>query len=113
MKRVKNLKNSPILVRATQEERAKIKIKAAEKELSLSRFAVEKCLSDEPFRSRTEKELLRQILFELRKSGNNLNQIAHSFNLARLKNSSPPTEAEIKNATKSIRNLIEAVKTKL
>ncbi len=108
-----NTKNAPILVRATREEREKIKAKAAENQLSLSRFAVEKCLSDEPFRTKTDKELLRQILFELRKSGNNLNQIAHSFNLARLKETPPPSKTEIESATRSLKTLIEIVKTKL
>jgi hypothetical protein len=100
-------------VRATATEREKIKAKAAEKELSLSRFAVEKCLEDEPFTTKTEKDLLKKILFELRKSGGNLNQIAHNFNLARLTDAPTPTTSEIKIAAKSIQNLIEVIKTKL
>ncbi len=68
---------------------------------------------DEVFRTRGEQELLRQILFELRKLGNNLNQIAHHLNLSALIAAPTSSQNEIKNTTKLIKILIEDVKNKL
>jgi hypothetical protein len=109
----KQIKNYPIFLRATRLEHLKIKIKAKQNNRSISRFAIEKCLSDEIFQEKNEQENLKSLLFELRKAGNNLNQIAHGINLARLTNTQPPTENEINEATSELKKAIELIKKNL
>jgi hypothetical protein len=109
----KLIKNYPIFLRATRLEYVKIKIKAKQNNRSMSRFAIEKCLSDEIFQEKNDQENLKNLLFELRKAGNNLNQIAHSMNLSRLTDSQPPSKNEISKATNELKNAVELIKKKL
>jgi hypothetical protein len=109
----KLIKNYPIFLRATRLEYIKIKIKAKQTNRSISRFAIEKCLSDEIFQEKIEQENLKLLLFEVRKAGNNLNQIAHSLNLSRLTDTQPPSENEINKATNELKNTIELIKKRL
>jgi hypothetical protein len=109
----KHIKNYPIFLRATRLEHLKIKQKAKENNRSMSRFAIEKCLSDEIFQSKVEQENLKNLLFEVRKVGNNLNQIAHSLHLSKLTNTAPPSQNEIFEATKELKNAIALIKKNL
>jgi hypothetical protein len=109
----RNKKNKAFSIRATRLEHLKIKIKAKQNNRSISRFAIEKCLSDEIFQEKVEQDNLKNLLFELRKAGNNLNQIAHSLNLTTLTNTPPPSQNEILKVTKELKNAIELIKKNL
>jgi hypothetical protein len=109
----RNKKNVPFSIRATRLEHLKIKIKAKQNNRSISRFLIEKSLSDEIFQLKVEQDHLKNLLFELRRAGNNLNQIAHSLNLSRLTNTPPPSESEIKLAVKELKNAVELIKKNL
>jgi predicted HicB family RNase H-like nuclease len=104
---------SKILLRVTPQEHSAMKKKAAEHELSLSRFTVESALRDHPPPSRLEREQKIQMLFELRKLGNNINQIARAVNSARLSKQLPPPQKEILAAANSIKDLLAEMKKRL
>jgi hypothetical protein len=104
---------SKILLRVTPQEHSAMKRKASQYELSLSRFAVESALRDHPPPSKLEREQNIQMLFELRKLGNNLNQIARAVNSARLSKQPPPPQKEILAAADSVKDLITEMKKKL
>jgi hypothetical protein len=103
----------PILVRATSAERKAIRKRADAAELSLSRFLIARGLSDQPPPTPEEKEANRQLLFELKKAGNNLNQVAHAMHTSRLTNTASPTETQISEALLSIREASTAVKKRM
>jgi hypothetical protein len=103
----------PILVRATTAERKTIRKRADAAELSLSRFLIARGLLDQPPPTREEKEANRQLLFELKKAGNNLNQIAHAIHITRLTGAPPPTESQISEAVLSIKEATTAVKKRM
>jgi hypothetical protein len=109
----KLIKDSPIFLRATRIEHLKIKAKAKESNRSISRFAIESCLSGDKFQTKIEQENLKLLLFELRKAGNNLNQIAHGINLSSLTDTPPPSQNEIKIAVKELKSAIELIKKNL
>ncbi len=104
---------SKILLRVTPAEHSAMKKRAAEHELSLSRFAVESALRDHPPLTKLEREQNIQAVFELRKLGNNINQIARALNSARLSNTPMPTQKEISRAADSVKELLSEMKKKL
>jgi hypothetical protein len=104
---------SKILLRVTPTEHQRIKKRATEYELSLSRYAVESALRDQPLATKAERERQIAALFELRKIGINLNQIAHGIHSARLTKQPPPTLKEIQAAVKELINYIAEMKKKL
>ncbi len=104
---------SKILLRVTPAEHHAMKKRAAEHNLSLSRYAVESSLSDQPPPTKLEREQKIQMLFELRKLGNNINQIAHALNSARLTKQPPPSLDEISAAAESVKDLLREMKKQL
>jgi hypothetical protein len=60
-----------------------------------------------------EREELGRLLFELRKVGVNLNQIAHTLNAARLSGRGSTSESEIINALSDVRLTVTAVRERL
>ncbi len=104
---------SKILLRVTPAEHEAIKKRAADHELSLSRFAVESALRDHPPLTKLEREQRIQMIFDLRKLGNNLNQIARAVNSARLSKQPPPPQKEFLAAADSVKDLITEMKKKL
>jgi hypothetical protein len=104
---------APILVRATLAERKAIRKRADAAELSLSRFLVARGLSDQPPPTKEDKEALSRILFELKKAGNNLNQIAHAMHSSRLTGAPPPANGETSQALLTIREASTAVKKRM
>jgi hypothetical protein len=104
---------SKILLRVTPAEHLALKKRAADYDLSLSRFAVQSALRDHPPPSRMEREQKIQMLFELRKLGNNINQIARAVNSARLSKQPPPPQKEILAAADSVKDLVSEMKKKL
>ncbi len=83
--------------------------KARKTKLSLSRFLVKSALSDGKVATTEESEEIRQLRFELRKIGVNLNQIAHQLNASQYEASKMPTGSEIND----IQELIETALKKL
>jgi hypothetical protein len=104
---------SKILLRVTPQEHSAMKRKASQYELSLSRFAVESALRDHPPPSNLEREQNIQIIFELRKLGNNINQIARALNSSRLSNTPMPAQKEISAAAESVKDLLTEMKRRL
>jgi hypothetical protein len=104
---------SKILLRVTPAEHLAMKRRAAKHELSLSRFAVTSALQAQPPARKQEREQITQMLFELRKIGNNINQIAHALNSARLKSAAPPPAAEIQAALLSVSSFLAGLKKRL
>ncbi len=104
---------SKILLRVTPAEHQAMKIQAAKHELSLSRYAVTSALQAQPPAKKQEREQITQMLFELRKVGNNINQIAHALNSARLKNAEAPPAAEIQAALLSVNSFVTSLKKRL
>lgn len=100
-----------ILVRLTEKEKSEVHKKAKEANLSLSRLLVKSALSDGQVLTAEEKEEIRQLRFELRKIGINLNQIAYGLNASR-RNSNPTeiTASEIKSVTKEVEAGLDKLK---
>jgi hypothetical protein len=90
-----------------------MKKRAADHDLSLSRFAVESALRERPLATKAERERQIAALFELRKIGNNLNQVAHGIHSARLTKQPPPTLKEIQEAVKQVSDFITEIKKTL
>ncbi len=102
-----------ILVRATPAERSAIQRRAAAAGRSLSRYLVGVGTNDHPPVTQEEREELGRLLFELRKVGVNLNQIAHTLNAARLSGRGSTSESEIINALSDVRLTVTAVRERL
>lgn len=97
------------LVRCTEQELRQMHEKAKKTNLSLSRFLVKSGLSDGKLPTAEEREEIRQLRFELRKIGVNLNQIAHQINASRRGSSEMPPDGKIDE----IQELIEKALRKL
>lgn len=111
-------------VRATDEEAAKIRENAAAARRPLSRFLAEagtrtdgKALPDvDVIRQEKAREMdvLEGLMFQLRKVGINLNQLAHRENSADLGGAAlPPTDAEIQEATQAIEEVARLIRDRL
>jgi hypothetical protein len=111
-------------VRATEEEAAKIRENAATARRPLSRFLAEagtrtdgKALPDvDEMREERAREMdvLEGLMFQLRKVGINLNQLAHRENSADLGSAAlPPTDAEIQQATQAIEEVVNLIRDRL
>lgn len=97
------------LVRCTEKELGELHQKAKRTKLSVSRFLVKSALSDEQILSAEEKEEIRQLRFEIRKIGINLNQITFSVNASRRGRGEPPAQEAIDD----VQTLIERTLKKL
>lgn len=111
-------------VRATEEEAAKIRENAATARRPLSRFLAEAGVRtdgtalpdvDEMRQERArEMDVLEALMFQLRKVGINLNQLAHRENSAYLGGVAlPPTDAEIQEATQAIEEVVNLIRERL
>jgi hypothetical protein len=101
------------LVRCTEPELKKIHEKAKRANLSLSRFLVKSALSDGKVPTAEEQEEIRQLRFELRKIGVNLNQIAYQINTSRHGASEPPPQSEIDEVQKLVEHVLKTLLKKL
>ena len=104
---------SHILVRARPDERQEIQARAAAAGQSLSRYLVAAGLSERPAMSKEEREEWRQLLFELRKAGVNLNQVAHTLNVIRQTGSGVLTEQDLAAAITGVKQAVAAVVERL
>jgi hypothetical protein len=101
------------LVRLTEPELKQLHKKAQKAELSLSRFFVKSALSDGQVLTAEEREEIKQLRFEIRKIGVNLNQIAYQINASRTGRSEPPTETEITEIQKLVEQILKKLLKKL
>ena len=100
-----------ILVRLTEAEKQTIEKSAKQSQLSVSRFLVRSGVGDKRGLDPAERELREQVIYELRRVGVNLNQIAYALNAARRtgRGDEPPA-SEIAQAAESLKAVLEAVK---
>lgn len=101
------------LVRCTEDELNKIHKKAEVANLSLSRFFVKSALSDGQVLTAEEKEEFKQLRFEVRKVGINLNQIAQILHLNIRGNVGSVTNEEIENIVAAINDVMSKLLKKL
>lgn len=73
-------RNRQVIVRMTPEERGRLAELAEVARTSVSRFVLDSTVYAEAVRLVPTKGELRQIMVELRRQGNNLNQIARAIN---------------------------------
>jgi hypothetical protein len=100
-----------VLVRLTEAEKQEIEKNAKQSQLSVSRFLVRSGVGDERGLDPAERDLREQAIYELRRVGVNLNQIAYALNAARRtgRGGEPPT-AEVTKAAESLKTVLEAIK---
>ncbi len=96
-------------VRLTERELEELHDRAKKTKLSVSRHLVKSGLSEGLVLTAEEKEELRQLRFELRKIGTNLNQIAFAFNASARGSGDAPTTAELKETQKKIDDALETL----
>jgi capsule polysaccharide export protein KpsE/RkpR len=94
------------LVRTTEKEIAELHDRARKTKLSLSRYLVKSGLSDGQVLTAEEKEEIRQLRFELRKIGTNLNQIALAFNASMRGRGDEPTTKALKETQQKINDAL-------
>ena len=103
-------------VRADEEEHRKLKKMADEYGLSMSRLLVEATLGfgvRPAWEAEEERERTEKMIFEVRRVGINLNQIALQANAAARGRSDTPTQNEISDILRQIETVIRKLKKKL
>lgn len=107
----KQLYPKKILVRLTEAEKATIEKNAKKSEFSVSRFLVRSGVGDERGLDPAERELREKVIYELRRVGVNLNQIAYALNAARRGGRGDESPAsEIVQAAENLKTVLESVK---
>lgn len=113
-----------LFVRATEEEAAQIRANAREAKRPLSRFLAEAgartpgaALPDvgamHQERAR-DREVWEGMVYQLRKVGVNLNQLAHRENSADVGGSAlPPTDAELQEAARAVAEAVQQIQERL
>lgn len=103
-----------VLVRCTEEERGSIHANAQQAGRSASRFLAELGALEPGAKLRAplspeQMEKLQTLTFHLRKVGINLNQLAHRENSAAYGTADPPTDEEVNEAVRAVREVIDRV----
>jgi hypothetical protein len=100
-----------VLVRLTEAEKRTVEKNAKQSQLSVSRFLARSGVGDERGLDPAERELREQAIYELRRVGVNLNQIAYALNAARRggRGDEPPA-SEIAQAAENLKTVLELVK---
>jgi hypothetical protein len=100
-----------VLVRLTTVEKSTVEKNAKQSQLSVSRFLVRSGVGDERGLDPAERELREQAIYELRRVGVNLNQIAYALNAGRRTGRGDELPAaEIAQAVESLKTVLEAIK---
>lgn len=109
-----------VTVRVTNEEHAEIQRRSAQARLSDSRFLAKAGLglkmppvSDRPRPTPEERRELEFLLYELRKVGVNLNQLARRANTARLVRRMPPPRSKVDHAAGAVEGLVRLIRKRL
>lgn len=119
-RRLAGLYPVPIFVRATEEEARQIGRNAAKAGRNRSRFlaelgAAEGAADELPAPPSPELvAVLEALMFQLRKAGVNLNQLAHRENSADVGGSmAPPSEDEVQEGARAVREVAELIRDAL
>jgi len=91
-----------ILARATADEHQRVTMRACAAGLSVSRFLIECALTVE-VASSEDRSQRERALREIRRVGNNLNQIAHQLNIQ----TGTVDHAEVQRAVLAVREVLE------
>ncbi len=100
-------------VRLTEKELSKLHEKAEKAKLSISRLLVKSALSDDKVLTAEEKDEIKQLRFEIRKIGINLNQIAHYINASQRGAGNPAPDNQINEIQKLIEQALRKLLKKL
>jgi hypothetical protein len=101
-------KDSRIIIRTTLEQHEQIKKLAESYDLTLSKYLLLCALAPEKLCTPDQQRDLTNCIYELRKVGNNVNQIAHTLNILLMEKSSAPVNfSEIKAALSDISRVIK------
>lgn len=109
-----------IMVRAAEGEYAEIMKRAALARKSASRFLIycgtkgrtpklKQMLPPSP----EQRSDLERLLFELRKAGINLNQLAHAYHGSKYTKAEPPSKSELEAASAVLRKTIDAIRERI
>jgi mobilization protein NikA len=108
------------MVRASEDEYTEIMNRAALARKSASRFLIYCGTKGKSPKLRQmlpptpeQRNDLERLLFELRKAGNNLNQLAHAYHSAKYTNATPPTSSEVEAASVALRKTIEVIRDRI
>jgi len=93
-----------ILARATADEHKRVATRAKAAQLSLSRFLIE-CALTVDVASQEDRSQRERALREIRRVGNNLNQVAHQLNLQ----TGIVDHAEVDRALIAVREVLEVM----
>ena len=102
-----------ITVRFSAEEKQKTEQNAAVTGLSVSRFLAKTGSAATQPLTKEEKNFLIEIILQLRRIGNNLNQLAIAQNASRFGNTAAPASSEIERAGIELKKLIQILRNKL
>ncbi len=107
-------------MRVTYDEHQELAERAHAARRSLSRYLIESGLRGRPPKlqsalppSPEERAILEGLFFQLRKAGVNLNQLAHRENSAAYTDAEPPTDAELREASKAVSELVREIEKRL
>lgn len=112
-KKSRRIYDKKALVRCTEAELIGLHDKAEKAKLSLSRFLVKSGLTDGRTPTAEEREDIRQLRFELRKIGVNVNQIAYSLHVAHRGDGQPPSQEEIDQIQADLKKILDNLLKKL
>lgn len=102
-----------ITVRFSDDEKQRTEQNAAAAQLSVSRFLAATGAAGRQPISNEERELYAQIIVDLRRIGNNINQLAAAMNAARRGSATPPDESEIEKAGTEVQKLAAEIRAKI
>jgi cob(I)alamin adenosyltransferase len=102
-------KSKKITILVTDAEREKLKRQAEKTGLTLNRFLVTSALRERPPMSQDDAQTIKELRFELRKLGTNLNQSARHINAFRLGTAAAPNRKSVEAILEEIQNLIARI----
>lgn len=103
----------PITVRFTAEEKANTEQNAAAAGLSISRFLAKTGSAAQQPVTEEERKEVNKIIVELKRIGNNVNQLAKANNASFTGSAAKPEDSEIEAAAIELRNFIKDLKQRL
>jgi hypothetical protein len=98
-----------IVVSCTDDEYDAIAKNSNTTGLSLSRFLVAVSVRDLPPITETERELLLGLIFQIKKAGVRLDQLAHAQHSSKFTGEPPPSESETAAAKRAFRKALDLV----
>jgi hypothetical protein len=105
--------NVGISIRLPRPEREILHKKAQRSGISLTKFLISSALSERGAAHKEDREVIGKLLYEVRKAGNNLNQIAHEIHASKFTNARTPTETEIIETVSELKEAIKTIKKRL